>query len=208
MNLRIRKKRFRGVSDSQDLSSEHVENVIEGEDFRTFDNIPGAEAIEKKHCLILFRMETDQNEDTLKQQIDENFIIINECIDELLKDAQARGYSELRTKKVIEAFKVLFEDDEEESVFFPESRFYCGSQATSPIEKLNLLTKKKLWTIVFLQSKKISSHGTKSTFLMPLTAKYLATMKPQYAIHILYQLQKLQNYGKDSVGVEPAKLLE
>ena len=141
MSSKIRKKQSRRVCDSQYPPSEHVENVIEGEDFRTFETIRGAEIIDNKHCLNLDCMETDQLEDTLKQQVDENFISIKERLELYIKDVQACGHSKLQTAKIAEVFKVLFDDDVDETRFFLKSRFYYGSQAPSPIEKLNLTLK-------------------------------------------------------------------
>lgn len=143
MNSKIKKKLSRSVCDSQDPPFEHVENVIEGEDFRTFESIHGAEIIDSKHCLNLDCMETDQLEDTLKQQVHEKFISIKQRLELHIKDMQACGHSKLQTVKIAEAFKVLFDDDVDETRFFLESRFYYGSQAPSPIERLNFALEKE-----------------------------------------------------------------
>lgn len=54
-----------------------------------------------------------------------------------------RGDTALRPEKIVEAFKIMFFDSSdqdrlEQARIFLESRFYYGSQAPSPIDRLNL----------------------------------------------------------------------
>lgn len=123
--------------------------TLKGEGYQKFNNISGIERLPFTHKPDAD--EIDLFEDPLCQKIDGDFVIIKESIEKHFEESGDRGDTALRPEKIVEAFKILFFDSSdqyssdqevlEQARIFLESRFYYGSQAPSPIDRLNLAYK-------------------------------------------------------------------
>ena len=110
--------------------------TIEGEGYQKFEDIPGIESLSCSHDPATDG--TNPFDDPLLQQVDEDFKTIRGSVAENIKASKWRGDSALQLEEVADAFKVLFSNDKDAARVFLESRFYYGSHAPSPFDRLNL----------------------------------------------------------------------
>lgn len=114
-------------------SSSPPTKIFEGEGFAKFMKIHGIENLVD---------DCDKSlEDDLKRRIEETFLRAKECVEKHIYDSQDGRNTPLQTRVIAEVFRSLFNDDSDEACLFLESRFYYGSQAPSPIDRLNLACK-------------------------------------------------------------------
>lgn len=139
MSSNFKKMPRRSNKGLRDVGFDSRATAIEGEGYQKFEDIPGIEPLSSSHEPST--QGTDAFEDPLLQQVDEGFKAIRSSVVDNIKASKWRGDSALQLKEVADAFKVLFFDDTDAARVFLESRFYYGSHAPSPFDRLNLAYK-------------------------------------------------------------------
>ncbi len=146
MNVAFGKMDYAESRDSRYPASGPATTTLVGEGFKKFKDVD-ADKTEVGNSDEGYN--SDQNgasrfEDPLSrqiEQIEETFKRVKDCLDRHCEATGDGGQEDLQTDTVADAFKALFGDNKEEACVFLESRFYYGSQAPSPIDRLNLACK-------------------------------------------------------------------